>query len=68
MSETTSETMRESADGGLSGDRPRGVLRAIVKSPPQELRRLVVAAASALPAGRDWWAKRRATPGGTVRA
>jgi len=68
MSETALDAMRECADGTFGEERSRDVLRAIAKNPPVELRRLLVAAAASLPAGRNWWAKRRATPGGIVRA
>ena len=67
--------MRDSASERIQedfGEVARGVHRAIgrtsVKSPALELRRLVIAAAAALPAGRSWWAERKTTPGGVVRA
>ena len=67
--------MRDSASERIQedlGEVARGAHRAIgrtrLKSPALELRRLVIAAAAALPAGRSWWAERKSTPGGVVRA
>jgi hypothetical protein len=46
----------------------RAIGRTSLKSPSLELRRLVIAAAAALPAGRSWWVERKGTPSGVVRA
>jgi hypothetical protein len=67
MRESTSERIQEDI-GEIARGAHRAIGRTSLKSPSMELRRLVIAAAAALPAGRSWWAERKATPGGVVRA
>ena len=66
MRDSASERIQE--DLGEVAGAHRAIGRTSVKSPALELRRLVIAAAAALPAGRSWWAERKTTPGGVARA
>ena len=67
MRESTSERIQEDIVDIAPGAH-RAIGRTSLKSPALELRRLVIAAAAALPAGRSWWAERKSPPGGVVRA
>ena len=67
MRDATSDRIQDD-DVNAAPAAHRGLGRASAKSPPLELRRLIIAAAAALPAGRSWWAERKTTPGGVARA
>ena len=67
MRERTVERMNHDDVGAAHGAHER-IRRARAKCPSVELRHLLIAAAAAIPAGRNWWVERPESPGRVVRA